>query len=338
MTLSVVLPVYNVEAYLAQCLDSLLTQDFADFELIAVDDGSSDGSAAILEKYAAADKRLKIISQANAGLGSARNRGLDAARGKYIYFMDSDDLLQPNAFKRMIGELERNDLDQLVFSAKAFGDEGADESTLKRVEAYDKYYAISPSIAGAVVTGGELMARQLETGHLFVSVPLRVFKTLTLRESGCRFVEGVVREDESFANLVLLKSARVMAIVERFYLRRVRAGSLANGGAAARHVEGLLIAAVRLLESGVMESDDERLRYVADFILRNYRRAIAELTRAHAETVDEALELMVEHVEDKADVKRAKVWIGARGKFSLGELKWRIYRKLKRVVEEIFRP
>lgn len=337
MTLSVVLPVYNVEAYLAQCLDSLLDQSFGDFELIAVDDGSSDGSAAILEKYAASDKRLKIICQANAGLGAARNRGLDVARGKYVYFMDSDDLLQPNTFERAIEELERNELDQLIFSAKAFGDEGAGEKVLERVESYDKYYAISPSIVGAVVDGGEMMARQLETGHLFVSVPLRMIKTSTLRDVGYRFIEGVVREDESFTSLLMLKSPRVMAIDERFYLRRVREGSLASGGVAARHVEGLLIAAVRLAHSGVMASKNERLKHVTDFILRNYRRAIDELVETHPKVIDDALKLMAEHIEDRREIKRAKEWLKERNKVVFGELRWRIFRKLRRLLEESLR-
>lgn len=334
MTLSVVLPVYNVEAYLAQCLDSLLTQGFTDFEIIAVDDGSSDGSAAILEKYAALDKRVKIISQANAGLGAARNRGLDAAQGRYVYFMDSDDLLREGAFERIIAEMERNDLDQLIFSAKAFGDE--DAAIEKRVKSYDGYYAISPSIVGAVVSGGEMMARQLETGHLFVSVPLRVIKTSVLRKSGLKFIEGVVREDESFTSQLMLKSSRVMAIDERFYLRRVRLGSLASGGALARHMEGLLFAAVRLLNGTAGTLEDARLKHVVDFLLRNYRRAIGGLSRTQPKAIEEALALMGAHTADKREVKCAKEWLESNDAVALGEVKWRIFRKLRRLLVEAF--
>ena len=91
--LSIIFPVYNVEAYLNESLSSILSQDFKDFELIAVNDGSTDNSLSILERYQSLDARLRIISQENKGLSSARNLGLKNARGKYIGFVDSDDMI-----------------------------------------------------------------------------------------------------------------------------------------------------------------------------------------------------------------------------------------------------
>ena len=112
---SVVIPVYNVEKYLGECLDSVLRQTLNEIEIICVDDGSTDGSAAILQKYAAADPRIRLISQANAGLSAARNAGMDAATGKYIYFLDSDDYISADAMEKCFSICERDDLDQLVF-------------------------------------------------------------------------------------------------------------------------------------------------------------------------------------------------------------------------------
>lgn len=336
MTLSVILPVYNVETFLGECLDSVLAQTFRDFELIAIDDGSSDGSAAILERYARADKRIRVVRQPNAGLGAARNRGLEISSGKYVHFVDSDDILEPTTYERVIGEMESHDLDQLVFSAKAFGEKGASEATQKRIDDYNRYYAIASSIEGRVVEGGEMMALMLETGHLFVSVPLRVMRRDTLLKGGCRFVEGVVREDESFTNLMMLKSPRVMALKDRFYLRRVREGSLASGGAAARHVEGLLFAAVKLAEAERTIGMSERVRHVADFISRNYRRAIGELKLKHPEAIAEALKLMSAHGASESDVAIAEAWISSRERMAPKCLTWRIFRKLKRIVQEVF--
>ncbi|MDR1196141.1 MAG: glycosyltransferase family 2 protein [Endomicrobium sp.] len=95
LAISVIVPVYNVEKYLARCLDSLLAQTFGDFEIICVNDGSADGSLKILQDYAARDPRIKIINQQNQGLSMARNNGLKIAQGKYIYFLDSDDYIHP---------------------------------------------------------------------------------------------------------------------------------------------------------------------------------------------------------------------------------------------------
>ena len=96
--LSVIIPVYNVEKYLRKCVDSVLAQDIADMEVILVDDGSPDNSGAICDEYAEKDARVKVIHKENGGLSTARNVGLDIARGKYITFVDSDDYLLPNTF------------------------------------------------------------------------------------------------------------------------------------------------------------------------------------------------------------------------------------------------
>ncbi|MBQ9861711.1 MAG: glycosyltransferase [Clostridia bacterium] len=96
-TISVIVPVYNVERYLPRCIDSILSQTFTDFQLILIDDGSPDACGRICDEYAARDPRIGVIHQENAGVGSARNAGLDAAVGKYIYFIDPDDSLEPNA-------------------------------------------------------------------------------------------------------------------------------------------------------------------------------------------------------------------------------------------------
>lgn len=99
MQFSVVIPVYNAAPYLEQCLDSLLAQTFADWEAICVDDGSPDGCGAILDRYAAQDARFVVIHQANGGEGAARNAGLSVARGRWICFLDADDVLRPQALE-----------------------------------------------------------------------------------------------------------------------------------------------------------------------------------------------------------------------------------------------
>ena len=92
---SVIVPVYQVEQYLAKCLDSILAQTFADFELILVDDGTRDDCPRIMDEYAAKDARIRLVHKENGGLSSARNAGLDIARGEYIAFVDSDDTVEP---------------------------------------------------------------------------------------------------------------------------------------------------------------------------------------------------------------------------------------------------
>ena len=93
--ISVIVPVYKVEKYLHECVDSILAQTFRDFELILVDDGSPDNCGAICDEYAAKDSRIRVIHQENQGLSGARNSGIDVARGEYITFVDADDSIEP---------------------------------------------------------------------------------------------------------------------------------------------------------------------------------------------------------------------------------------------------
>lgn len=98
---SIIVPVYNTEKYLRQCLDSILSQTLKEIEVICVNDGSTDSSGEILEEYRRLDERVKVITKKNDGLGAARNSGIDAAKGEYIGFVDSDDFVDPNMFSRL---------------------------------------------------------------------------------------------------------------------------------------------------------------------------------------------------------------------------------------------
>lgn len=104
--LSVIVPVYNVEAYLLRCVDSILQQSYDHLEVILVDDGSQDASGRICDEYAAGDPRVRVLHKENGGLSSARNAGLDAAAGEYLTFVDSDDWIEPEAYDPMIALLE----------------------------------------------------------------------------------------------------------------------------------------------------------------------------------------------------------------------------------------
>ena len=108
--ISIIVPVYNVEAYLSKCLDSLVNQTYRDIEIICVNDGSTDGSLSILEQYAAKDGRVKIISQTNQGLSGARNTGIQVAQGEWMMFVDSDDWIEKDCCQRIYDVSQDSDL------------------------------------------------------------------------------------------------------------------------------------------------------------------------------------------------------------------------------------
>ena len=115
MFLSVIIPVYNVEKYLHQCIDSVLRQTYNDYEVILVDDGTPDNSGKICDEYAKKDIRITVIHKTNGGISSARNAGLDIATGDYIMFVDSDDYLcDDNCFQKLFNKINENKYDFVI--------------------------------------------------------------------------------------------------------------------------------------------------------------------------------------------------------------------------------
>ncbi len=123
---SIIIPVYNVEQYLAQCLDSVLAQTFTDFEVICINDGSKDSSLSILREYEKKDKRIKVIDRENGGVSAARNTGVEAAQGEYIAYLDSDDAYVAKLLKKINDEIEATKADIVVFGIKDMIDSAPD--------------------------------------------------------------------------------------------------------------------------------------------------------------------------------------------------------------------
>lgn len=122
--ISIIIPFYNVEKYLRECLDSILNQTFQDFEIICVDDGSTDKSLEILQEYKRKDDRFVILQQRHSGAGAARNYGIKSAKGKYVQFLDSDDWFEPEMLEELYSRAEKFNTDIVVCSSRKFDEEG----------------------------------------------------------------------------------------------------------------------------------------------------------------------------------------------------------------------
>ena len=139
---SVIIPVYNVEQYLRQCLDSVLNQTLKDIETICVDDGSTDNSLAILNEYKQKDNRVQVIQQQNQYAGVARNNGVKVAKGKYIIFLDSDDFFELDMLEGMYNRAEKDNADVTICGWKAFND--MTQEVIKHHKINDRYLRLSP--------------------------------------------------------------------------------------------------------------------------------------------------------------------------------------------------
>ena len=230
MLFSVIIPVYNVEPYLRDCLDSVLNQTCADWEAVCVNDGSTDGSAAILEEYASKDHRFRIVTQANGGLSAARNSGMELSLGDCLLFLDSDDWLEPNALETIAKAW--NDEDMLCFSGRRFFETTNQYNTPDGLP--EKVYPSGMDYYNE----NALLSRDFA----FVCVVLRAYKRSFLKEKDLRFKEGIYHEDNLFTPMACYHAQKVRIINECLYDYRIRANSITDGNMARRMRDMLLIA------------------------------------------------------------------------------------------------
>ena len=207
---SIIIPAYNAEAYLQRCLDSILTQNYSDYEVIVIDDGSTDGTSNILGQY----PQVKVISQSNHGMATARNRGLEVAQGDYILFIDSDDRLCPNALDTLAHELQGEDI--IGFGTKIFNEAtGA--------------YTDNPIQPAATMPGWDYFNRhRLEATPVhFVCIWQRAYRRAFLETAGLRFADGLKRaEDDLFTTMVMLHARSIKCIPDCLYIYHLRSGSI----------------------------------------------------------------------------------------------------------------
>ena len=204
--LSVIIPVYNAEDFLEQCLDSVLGQTLSDIEVFCIDDGSDDRSPAILEEYAAKDSRIVVMHQENKGAGTARNLGMEYASGEYVHFLDSDDYLELDAYEKMYSVAKKHNIDVIKTRVN-----GIDSVTGERVD--NRHYDLS----GLSSKDFNRVLRFTDMPENFARhicvVPWNgIYRREFLVENNIRFNSLVCVNDRSFYNHVIIKAKRIMII------------------------------------------------------------------------------------------------------------------------------
>ena len=219
---SVIIPVYNVEKYLPDCLDSILDQTLRDIEVICIDDASPDGCPRILDDYAAKDPRIRVLHLSeNHQQGYGRNRGLEMAFGKYVYFLDSDDMITEDALERLYDLAERDRLDGIFFDSRVIYES-------EKLAKQDTWY--NPGRNGTyenrIFTGKDLYDTFAAQDDWTVFVQRQFWNREYLLENEILFPEETEHEDEFFSFKAILLANRVRYIPEPFFIHRFRDNSV----------------------------------------------------------------------------------------------------------------
>ena len=213
--ISVLMPVYNAVKYLEKTVDSLKAQTFGDFEVIMVDDGSTDGSGELCERIAAADGRFRVIRQPNAGVSAARNAALSAVKGEYIYFLDSDDLLLPETFEEMLALLKENNADFATARLSYIDDDGNAIEKLNR----------QSSVKNETLTSEEYLHKLTKENSQFYCTSTNKLFRAELFE-GIRYPVGRVNEDEARIHEIVYRSKRIVSTEIAYYFYVKHSGSI----------------------------------------------------------------------------------------------------------------
>ena len=208
---SIIIPVYNVEEYLEKCLDSAISQTLQDIEIIVVNDESTDNSLNIIRTYAKKDSRIVVIDQKNRGLGGARNSGIEAARGEYLFFLDSDDYIAPETLETLYHHAKEHDLDMVIFNYTKVDEEGRP--------------IITTDFGNAILSKDEAFRKilSLKTSPMACN---KLYKKYLFADFNIRYPEKFLHEDINIAYKLGWHAEKVGFIDKSFYYWLTRTGSI----------------------------------------------------------------------------------------------------------------
>lgn len=267
--LSIILPFYNVEQYIEECIRSLYNQDIPvdEYEIICVNDCSPDNSVDIVKRLQKEYYNLKLIeNEENKKLGGARNTGLKYAKGEYIWFVDSDDMIKPNSLGLILKYVTSNNLDFLHFGWDEFNDANLIE--------YDKI----PSTD--ILTGTELFFNErFLWWKNHITAWCKVYKKSFLIENDIQFAEHIMYEDNDYALKVYSSAKRCMHISENLYIYRVNNDSITRINYNSQHILYWLLLNKRLIELNndfIKKKQDYRyISLIYDFVRNNFYQCIS---------------------------------------------------------------
>lgn len=289
--ISIVVPIYNVEKYLNECIQSLINQTYKNIEIILVDDGSPDNCPKICDEYSKIDNRIKTVHKLNGGLSDARNRGLRESIGKYILFVDSDDYIELDTCERFISEIDSKSPDIVVGNARRIVN---DKITIMQHSYITR---------GESVTGKDYLKKELRFGVMYMAACLNLYKRSFLIENELEFKVGLLHEDEQFTPRVFLNAKQVIGTDIIFYNYRIREGSITTSKDNIKNAEHLM-KICKELEGIYRNIDDVELRKLLNDTLVNKFLNIFQVAGLHRKQYAYLVDM--ELLKGKAYTKRNK--------------------------------
>ena len=260
--ISIIVPVYNVEKYINRCVDSIISQTYKNIEIILVDDGSFDMCPAICDNYAMKDSRVSVIHKQNGGLSDARNAGIEAARGRYIGFVDGDDCIKSDMYERLYDALTSADAD-ISISNFIYVDEDCTPVWDKNINMPDR---------NEVISGMDVLERTLDDkGWYYVTVWNRLYKKEIFEN--VRFPVGKLHEDEFVAHGIYGNAKKVACIKYSGYMYVQRDGSIMGSEYSIKNLDAAIALTERFdycMENGMQDCAVKLIQRIYGMLLDAY--------------------------------------------------------------------
>lgn len=263
---SVIIPIYNVEDYLAECLESVINQTYTDLEILCINDCSTDHSLAILNEYAQKDSRIIILeNEINSGLAYTRNAGLKRAVGTYILFVDSDDIISADLVESCMSVSCGNDM--VCFDYRQF--------IGKEVYARQSAYKIKDGL----YTGEAFFAESVSQDSIIFAAWSKLLSRSFLLENQISFYNGILYEDMLFSFQCYIRAKRVYSLNEKLYGYRLRKQSIMTADIADRNIESYIISIGELMKLYLQAEFDDKMGYAIEGYIRKVCREYISIYR-----------------------------------------------------------
>lgn len=265
MKFSVIVPAYNSEKYIEETLDCLLSQSEKDIEVIVVNDGSADSTGEILDRYSLKDSRVIHVRQENAGVSAARNNGIERARGEYMIFIDSDDLLSPDAFEKLYAALTSTGADLAIFRVKSFGQGGSQYNPI--VDELIKETAI------------DCYDKRLLRNFL---VSNKVYRTQLVKDSGVRFPPMRYSEDGAFfMQFVHTVKPKITGVADALFMYRRHSASVTHrvNFALVNEFSKSMDFVYSVAEASFEKAPEKKQDYLQEILFKDYLALMNEFYR-----------------------------------------------------------
>ncbi len=238
--ISVIIPIYKVEDYIHECIDSVINQTYKNLEIILVDDSSPDNCPQICDEYSKKDSRIIVIHKTNNnGLSIARNAGLEVCNGEYVYFLDSDDYIEKDAIESLVSKAQYHCADIVFFDANIIGETNNPN--------YPPNTYIRKGFYSNPLKGIEMLTNLIRNGEYSASVCLYLIRKEVIDKKQLSFYPGILHEDELFTFKLFLISDTIVHLPEPLYNRRIRDNSIMTGRIGAHNFISIIIVATEMI-------------------------------------------------------------------------------------------